>query len=146
MVKVDIYTDTGVIPVQATQGSAGVDFVCVTDQPIVIQPGEQVIIDTRIKVAIPQGYEMQIRGRSGLAMKHQVVITHGVGTIDSDYRGNIGVFLMNHGKEPYTINFGDRIAQGVLCKHEVIEWNLVNNEQDLSSTIRGEGGFGSTGK
>ena len=112
-------------------------------ESITINPGGRALIPTGLRVAIPEGYEIQVRPRSGLAIKNGITLLHTPGTIDADYRGDIGVIVINHGTEPFTIMAGDRIGQIVLNKVERIEWKEVNN---LPDTIRGEGGFGSTGK
>lgn len=110
---------------------------------ITINPGGRALIPTGIAVAIPIGYEMVVRPRSGLALKHGISIVNSPGTIDADYRGEIGVILINHGFDPITISQDDRIAQLALRKTEHISWEEVS---ELSKTSRGEGGFGSTGK
>ena len=112
-------------------------------ESITINPGGCALIPTGLRVAIPEGYEIQVRPRSGLALKNGITLLNTPGTIDADYRGDIGVIVINHGTEPFTIMAGDRIGQIVLNKVERIEWKEVDN---LSDTIRGEGGFGSTGK
>lgn len=112
-------------------------------ESITINPGGRALIPTGLRVAIPEGYEIQVRPRSGLALKNGITLLNTPGTIDADYRGDIGVIVINHGTEPFTIMSGDRIGQIVLNKVERIEWKEVDN---LSDTIRGEGGFGSTGK
>ena len=112
-------------------------------ESITINPGGRALIPTGLRVAIPEGYEIQVRPRSGLAIKNGITLLNTPGTIDADYRGDIGVIVINHGTEPFTIMSGDRIGQIVLNKVERIEWKEVDN---LPDTIRGEGGFGSTGK
>ena len=112
-------------------------------ESITINPGGRALIPTGLRVAIPEGYEIQVRPRSGLALKNGITLLNTPGTIDADYRGDIGVIVINHGTEPFTIIAGDRIGQIVLNKIERIEWKEVDN---LPDTIRGEGGFGSTGK
>lgn len=109
---------------------------------LIINPGGRALIPTGLHVAIPKGYELQVRGRSGLALKHGISITQGLGTIDASYRGDIGILLTNTGTEPFTIEPGDRIAQAVVAKVEHIEWEEV---ESLDKTERGEGGFGHTG-
>ncbi len=133
-----------VIPKFATKGSAGLDLSSVQD--FVLSPHQRAFIDTGLKIAIEQGYEGQVRSRSGLAYKHGVVVLNAIGTIDSDYRGKLGVLLINHGVDSVKINRGDRIAQLVIkpvCQQirtkEVKEFSEPN-------TDRGEGGFGSTGR
>lgn len=112
-------------------------------ESITINPGGRALIPTGLRVAIPEGYEIQVRPRSGLALKNGITILNTPGTIDADYRGDIGVIIINHGTEPFVIKAGDRIGQIVLNKVEKIEWQQVDT---LPDTIRGEGGFGSTGK
>lgn len=113
---------------------------------IELEPGERILIKTGLHVAIPEGYEIQIRPRSGLAMKHGISIVNTPGTIDSDYRGEIGVILINHGEDSFIIRNGDKIAQAIIKETNQIEWNEVGLLEELPSTARGEGGFGSTGK
>lgn len=108
---------------------------------IVINPGGRALIPTGLHVAIPNGYELQVRARSGLALKHGISVTNGIGTIDSSYRGDVGVILTNTGSEPFEIEQGDRIAQAVVAKVEHVEWEQVKS---LDETERGEGGFGHT--
>lgn len=130
------------LPNYKTKGSAGMDLYANIENPISINPMERVLIPTGLYISIPNGYEAQIRARSGLALKHGISLVNGVGTIDSDYRGEIGVILINFGKETYTINKGDRIAQLVIVKYEKAEFVQVST---LDSTDRGDGGFGHTG-
>ncbi|CCQ93064.1 Deoxyuridine 5'-triphosphate nucleotidohydrolase [[Clostridium] ultunense Esp] len=130
------------LPNYKTKGSAGMDLYANIDEPIVIKPLERVLMPTGLYISIPNGYEAQIRARSGLALKHGISLANGIGTIDSDYRGEIGVILVNLSKEEYTINRGDRIAQLVVIKYERAKFIEVNA---LDSTDRGKGGFGHTG-
>ena len=113
------------------------------ESTITLQPGERQLIATGLYLEIPPGYEMQIRPRSGLALKHGITVLNSPGTVDADYRGEIKVLLINHGQEPFQISKGDRIAQMVLAKHEVISWEVTSN---LNPSNRGEGGYGSSGK
>ena len=115
----------------------------VLDRPLVLNPLERKIIGTGLKIALPIGYEAQVRPRSGLAAKHGISVLNSPGTIDADYRGEVGVILINLSNDAFTINPGERIAQLVLAKHEQIQWKIDKN---LSSTARGSNGFGSTGK
>ena len=131
------------LPAYATISSAGVDLKAFLDYPIDLKPLERKIIATGIKLALPEGYEAQIRPRSGLAAKHGISILNSPGTIDSDYRGEIGVILVNLSNQVFTINRGDRIAQLVLTKYEKINWKII---KELPETNRGIGGFGSTGE
>ncbi|HSH34984.1 dUTP diphosphatase [Schnuerera sp.] len=130
------------LPNYKTEGSAGMDLYANLDEPILIKPMERALVPTGLYISIPNGYEAQIRARSGLALKHGISLANGIGTIDSDYRGEIGVILINLSKEEYVINKGDRIAQMVIVKYEKVEIVQVSS---LNSTNRGEGGFGHTG-
>lgn len=129
------------LPVQATSGSAGMDLRAMLDKPVELLPGQRMLIPTGLHIAIPIGYEAMIRPRSGLALKHGVTCLNTPGCIDSDYRGDVGVILINLGQEVFVINPGDRIAQMTITNYEQVDWELVNN---LDKTERGEGGFGST--
>lgn len=131
------------LPQYATKGAAGADIRAATDEPITIAPGGIAMIPTGIAVAIPEGYEMQIRSRSGLAAKHGVFCLNAPGTIDSDFRGEILVILANFGVAPFTIERGERIAQLVVAQFEQVQWQETTI---LSTTERGRGGFGSTGQ
>jgi len=131
------------LPSYSTKFSAGMDLKAVLDVPTDLKPLERKVFKTGLKIALPEGYEGQIRPRSGLAAKHGISVLNAPGTIDSDYRGEIGVILVNLSNEVFTIIPGERIAQLVLAKHDQITWKINEN---LSSTIRGEGGFGSTGQ
>ena len=131
-----------VLPEYATEGSAGVDIVAAIQEPISIRPGERILVPSGFKLQIPVEYEVQIRPRSGLAIKHGITVLNSPGTIDSDYRGEIGIILINHSKNKFIVNPKDRIAQMVICK--VTKMNLVKVSL-LNDTERGSGGFGSTG-
>lgn len=130
------------LPVCETSGSAGMDLLANTNGPITLKPMQRLVIKTGLHMSIPEGYEAQIRSRSGLAIKHGIVVLNAPGTIDSDYRGDIGVIIINLGDEDYTVNHGDRIAQIVFNKYEKVE--LVQVES-LDETERGEQGYGHTG-
>lgn len=130
------------LPVYASSEAAGADLKAYIGEDLVLLPSESILVPTGLKMEIPQGYEIQIRPRSGLALKHQVTVLNTPGTIDSDYRGEIGVILINHGKKPFIITSGMRIAQAVLAKVEKAEFLL---EKALQTTVRGEGGFGHSG-
>lgn len=130
------------LPTYATSQSAGMDLCAAIEEAIEIGPGERMLIPTGLSMALPEGYEAQIRPRSGLAIKNGVTVLNSPGTIDADYRGEIKVALINMGQEEFTIERGMRIAQMVIAKYEQIEWHLVEN---LDETERGAGGFGSTG-
>ena len=131
-----------VLPEYATEGSAGVDIVAAIQEPISIGPGERILVPSGFKLEIPLEYEVQIRPRSGLAIKHGITVLNSPGTIDSDYRGEIGIILINHSKNKFIVNPKDRIAQMVICKDT--KMNLVKVSL-LNNTERGSGGFGSTG-
>ncbi len=131
------------LPTYATTGSAGIDLLSANDAPIVINPHEVVLVPTGIIIEIESGYEGQIRPRSGLAAKHGITVLNSPGTIDSDYRGEVKVILINHSKRPFTINRGERIAQLIISPFEKIEWD---NSESLSQTARNDGGFGHTGR
>lgn len=130
------------LPAYATEASAGMDVRANLEAPVVLQPGAYQLIPTGLFAALPPGTELQVRPRSGLAFKHGVTVLNAPGTIDADYRGEIGVLLINHGTQPFTVENGDRIAQLVLAKYERIVWKAT---EALPETTRGTGGFGSTG-
>lgn len=130
------------LPAYATPLSAGLDLKADIDEPIVILPMERQIIPTGLFIALPEGYEAQIRPRSGLACKYGITVANAPGTIDADYRGEVKVCLVNLSKDRFVVNPGERVAQMVVAKHEVVEWDEVAS---LDETERGEGGFGSTG-
>ena len=132
-----------ILPEYKTDGSSGMDLMANVEQTVKILPGEKKIISTGIMVAIPEQYEIQIRPRSGLAAKNGISVLNTPGTIDSDYRGEIKVILINLGKDIFEINKNDRIAQMIVCPIIKVELKEVEN---LSETVRGEGGFGSTDK
>ena len=131
------------LPSFATVNSAGVDLRANSASPITLGPLERTIIGTGLKMALPEGFEAQVRPRSGLAAKHGLSVLNAPGTIDADYRGEIGVILVNLSNEPFTIQPGERIAQLVIAKYEQVRWNL---QDTLDTTERGAGGFGSSGK
>ena len=131
------------VPEDKTDGSSGMDLSAAISEPVELKPLERRLIPTGIKVEIPKGYEIQVRARSGLSLKHGITLINCIGTVDSDYRGEICVPLVNISNETYTIQPEERIAQMVVCKVEYPEIVITN---DLSDTTRGIGGFGSTGK
>lgn len=133
---------SGILPDYETEGAAGMDIRAYLDEPVDIMPGKRALIPTGLFLEIPSGYEIQIRARSGLAVKYGIGLTNGIGTIDSDYRGEIKVSLINWGDEKFTVNNGDRIAQMVVCRYEKAE---IQEASQLSETDRGTGGFGHTG-
>ncbi len=130
------------LPSYATPGSAGVDLAAAIETPLILPPGGRVAVPTGIALALPEGWEGQVRPRSGLALKHGVTVLNSPGTIDADYRGEIRIILANFGDAPFTISRGVRIAQLVIAPVSRAEWRVV---ADLSRTGRGAGGFGSTG-
>lgn len=131
------------LPSYATAGAAGMDVRAAVDQPLRLEPGDRAMVPTGIAIALPSGYECQVRPRSGLAVKHGISMVNNPGTVDEDYRGEIAVLLINHGTEPFTIERGERIAQIVIARYERVEWEQVD---ELPESDRGAGGFGSTGK
>lgn len=131
------------LPKYATPASAGVDLRANLDEAVVLESMERVLIPTGLFMEIPEGYEAQVRPRSGLALKHGIGVLNSPGTIDADYRGEIKVILVNLSKEAFTIKNGERIAQLVIAAHEQAEWLEV---EELEASTRGAGGFGSTGK
>ena len=130
-------------PAYATEQSAGVDLKANLEEPIVLGSLERALVPTGLYIALPKGYEAQVRPRSGLAAKHGITVLNTPGTIDADYRGEIKVILVNLSHQPFEIVPGERIAQMVIAKHEFVEWEQV---ETLDATARGAGGFGSTGK
>lgn len=130
------------LPQYATAESAGLDLRANLDAPIVLQPLEHCLVPTGLHIALPAGYEAQVRPRSGLAFKHGITVLNSPGTIDADYRGEVGVLLVNLSQTPFTINDGERIAQMVIARHEQAEFLPV---ELLDESERGEGGFGHTG-
>ena len=130
-------------PAYATEQSAGVDLKACLDRPVVLQPLQRALIPTGLYMALPKGYEAQVRPRSGLAARHGITVLNSPGTIDADYRGEVRVILVNLSDQAFTIEPGERIAQMVVARHEQVEWEEV---EVLDETERGAGGFGSTGK
>ena len=133
------------LPEYATDGSAGVDLRAAIpdDEVVTLEPGDRTLVKTGLKIALPAGYEAQVRPRSGLALKTGVTVLNSPGTVDADYRGEVGVILINHGSEPFEIRRGDRIAQMIVARHSRVDWLP---EEELTDTMRGVGGFGHTGK
>ena len=130
------------LPAYATELSAGMDLRAFLPEPVVLAPGAYAMIPTGLHIELPDGYEAQVRPRSGLAAKNGVTVLNAPGTIDADYRGEIKVILINHSSNPFTIHSGDRIAQMVVARYEKVSWLPSDS---LSDTARGEGGFGHTG-
>lgn len=129
-------------PAYATEQSAGVDLRANLEAPVVLRPLERTLVPTGLYIALPKGYEAQVRPRSGLAIKHGITVLNSPGTVDADYRGELRTILVNLGPEPFEIVPGERIAQMVIARHEQVEWEEVDQ---LDETRRGTGGFGSTG-
>jgi len=138
-----VNTSTNDLPAYATAGSAGMDIRANLQQPVVLEPMQRHLIPTGLYIELPEGYEAQMRPRSGLALKQGLTCLNSPGTIDSDYRGELGVILINLSTETQTLHHGDRIAQLVVCQVEQAALTVVTN---LNETIRGTGGFGHTGK
>ena len=144
MVEIPVlYTGKGDLPHYATPFSAGMDLRAHIESPITLNPLERKIIPTGLSIALPEGYEAQVRPRSGLAAKHGISVLNAPGTIDADYRGDIGVILINLSQEEFTIAPQDRSAQLVIAQYSQVEWQVV---EALPDSKRGSGGFGSTGK
>lgn len=143
IVKIVRENDKIELPKYETSGAAGLDVRANITEPIVLGSLERTLVPTGLKIAIPEGYEVQVRPRSGLALKHGITLLNTPGTIDSDYRGELKMIIANMSKDAYTINPGERIGQLVLNKVEQIEWEVV---ETLDETERGAGGFGHTGK
>ncbi|WP_207455885.1 dUTP diphosphatase [Azospirillum sp. SYSU D00513] len=131
------------LPAYATGQSAGLDLLAAVAAPVVLEPGGRALIPTGIAFALPAGWEAQVRPRSGLALKHGVTVLNSPGTVDADYRGEVGVILINHGDQPFTVERGQRIAQLVLARYERAAWEETGV---LPDSDRGAGGFGSTGQ
>lgn len=140
--KIKVRSLSGNLPSYETEGSAGMDIRAYIEEPVTLEPGKRALIPTGLFMEIPAGFEVQIRARSGLAVKYGIGLTNGIGTIDSDYRGEIKVSLINWGEDDFVINDGDRIAQMVVCRYEKADLELAD---ELSDTVRGSGGFGHTG-
>lgn len=136
-------TSNNALPEYATPGAAGLDLRAYLAEPVTLQPLQRQLIPTGLFMEIPPGYEVQIRPRSGLAYKHGITVLNSPGTIDSDYRGEVGVLLINLSQEPFVVESGERIAQMIVAAHGQVEWQQTGA---LSETGRGDGGFGSTGK
>jgi dUTP diphosphatase len=130
------------LPSYATSGAAGMDLLAAIQQPVTVGPGKRALIPTGLTIALPPGYELQVRPRSGLALRHGITLANSPGTIDEDYRGEIAVIVLNTGDEAFVVERGTRIAQAVLAPVSRAEWREVDS---LDVTTRNEGGFGSTG-
>ncbi len=131
------------LPAAATVASAGLDLRAAVEAPVTLMPGGRALVPTGVSIAIPDGYEGQVRPRSGLAAKHGVTVLNAPGTIDADFRGEVRVLLVNHGDEPFTIERGERIAQLVISRFYRVSWSVAAT---LEHTERGAGGYGSTGR
>ena len=143
MINMKIVSKSGRMPAYATEGSAGFDISAyLPDGPMVLKAGARALVPTGLYFEVPEGYEAQVRARSGLAIRNGIGLVNGIGTVDSDYRGEIRVPMINWSDEDFTINDGDRIAQVIITSYEKVNLELVC---DLSETERGEGGFGHTG-
>lgn len=141
-IKITKLHKNAILPEYQTTGAAGADLHARIDQPIILKPMQRQHIPTGLAIAMPQGVELQIRARSGLSFKYGISMVNGIGTIDSDYRGEIGVLLINLGQEDFTVEPNMRIAQAVISRYETAVWQEVD---ELDETERGGGGFGSTG-
>ena len=133
---------TGELPEYETKGAAGMDLKARIEAPLLLKPGKRALVPTGIYLELPEGYEAQVRARSGLAAKHGIGLVNGVGTIDSDYRGEIKICLINHGDDTFTVNDGDRVAQLVFAGYARAKLVITD---ELEKTERGDGGFGHTG-
>jgi dUTP pyrophosphatase len=131
------------LPVYMTEGAAGADVVAAVTEDLVLAPGDRALVPTGFALEVPEGFEVQLRPRSGLAVKHGVTLLNSPGTIDSDYRGPVGVVLVNLGREPFTVRRGERIAQLVVAP---VVQGAFREVEALATSTRGEGGFGSTGR
>lgn len=140
--KITKVRESAIIPQYQTKHSAGADLHACIDAPITLMPLERAMIPTGLSIEMPDGYELQIRARSGLAIKHGISMVNGIGTIDSDFRGEMSVLIINLGEKPFIVEPDMRIAQAVVAKYEHIVWQQVDS---LSETSRGRGGLGSTG-
>lgn len=143
MFKVKVVNRSGrELPAYETPGAAGMDVRAANAEPIVLGPLERALVPTGLRVQLPRGYQIEMRPRSGLALKHGITLVNTPGTVDADYRGEIGAIMINLSNEPFTINPGERICQMVVMPYERIEWEAVER---LDATERGDGGFGHTG-
>lgn len=146
MTYVKIFSKSGEIPQYETENSAGLDLRAMLDEPLTIKPMERVLIPTGIFLEIPNGFEGQVRARSGLSIKYGLTMVNGVGTVDADYRGELKVPMINLGSEDFTVESGDRIAQIVFARYESVKFEPVDSVESLEKTKRGAGGFGHTGR
>ncbi len=137
-----INTSRNPLPEYATTSSAGMDVRANLDQPVTLMPLQRALIPTGLRIQLPEGFECQLRPRSGLALKHGITLVNTPGTIDADYRGEIGVILINLSSEPFVVNDGERICQMIITSYTQVQWQVTDN---LDESERGEGGFGHTG-
>ena len=140
--KIRKIKDGATLPAYQTEHAAGMDIHACIEQPMTVQPLERMMVPTGLSLELPAGYEAQIRARSGLSIKHGITMVNGIGTIDGDYRGEVGVLVINLGQEPFVIEPNMRIAQMVVARYERVVWEETD---ELSETLRGDGGYGSTG-
>ena len=140
--EIKIVSKSGIIPEYKTAGSAGFDISAYLEEPVVLKPGERKLVPTGLFIELPAGYEAQVRGRSGLALKHGITVLNTPGTIDADYRGELKVLLVNFSDTDFIVNDGERIAQMIIAKHENADFIEV---EELDDTERGTGGYGHTG-
>lgn len=131
------------LPEYMSDGASGLDLLAAVDGPVTLAPGERRLIPTGLRLAVPKGYEAQVRPRSGLALRHGITLLNSPGTIDADYRGEVAVILVNFGEEPFTVSRGERVAQLVVAPVAQAVWD---EEAELDATLRGTGGFGHTGR
>lgn len=143
--KLKIKSLSGNFPKYATEGASGMDICAYLEEDVILRPMQRFLVPTGLFLEIPRGYEVQVRARSGLAIKKGIGLVNGIGTIDCDYRGEVKVALINLGEEDFVISNGDRIAQMILSKYEAAEIIEIDRDEDLSETERGAGGFGHTG-
>jgi dUTP pyrophosphatase len=140
-VQIKRLKENGILPEYQTAGAAGMDLHACLEESVTLAPMERRMIPTGFAISLPVGYEAQIRARSGLSIKHGITMVNGIGTIDADYRGEVGVLIVNLGSEPFVIEPDMRIAQMIIAQYERITWKET---EELDETVRGEGGFGST--
>lgn len=142
-IEVKIINESGnELPAYETPSAAGMDVRAFTREPITVKPMQRVLVPTGLRVQLPQGYEMQLRPRSGLALRHGITLVNTPGTVDADYRGEIGVIVINLSDQPFVIHDGDRICQMVITRYSHVKWEEVKR---IDETVRGDGGFGHTG-
>jgi dUTP pyrophosphatase len=141
-VKIKLLNDKATLPEYQTEHAAAMDIHACLDEPMIVQPLQRFMVPTGLAVEIPAGYEMQIRARSGMSIKHGITMVNGVGTIDADYRGELSILMINLSQDVFTIEPGMRVAQMLVQKYEKVTWQVSDT---LSETDRGAGGFGSTG-